>query len=196
MQTQFTEQESLATIQNMIDNAQRRFQEKGEIAILWGWLVFATSILHFVMIKFQLLDPAYVWTVWPVMSVIGLFFQYRIIKKKKQVQESMTYQDRSMIFIWSGIMILYLFTLVLVFSGQINWSVTYGFFLVIFGMGSFITGGLIKSTPFIIGGLLGVPIGILAVYTSNEYILLLMALGMLCFNLIPGYMLKSANSSS
>ena len=196
MNTQFTEQESLATIQNMIDNAQKRFKEKGEIAILWGWLVFGTSILHFLMIKFQLVDPAYAWIVWPLMSAIGLTFQYRIIKKQRKSQEAMTFQDSAMIYLWSGIMILYLFVLFLVFSGHINWSVTYGLFLVTFGMGSFITGGLIKSTPFIIGGLMGIPIGILAVYTSNEYILLLMALGMLCFNLIPGYLLKASHSDS
>ncbi len=196
MNTQFTEQESLATIQNMIDNAQGRFQEKGELAILWGWLVFITSIVHFSLLKFNLVSPNYAWIVWPLMSVIGLFFQYRILKKKSETQQSMTFQDRSMIYLWSAITILYLFVLVLVLSSHINWAVSYGLFLVIFGMGSFITGGIIRFTPLVIGGLVGIPIGLFAIYAPIEYIQLFMAAGVLSFNLIPGYLLKAAHSDS
>jgi len=81
-------------------------------------------------------------------------------------------------------------------GSHINWSVSYGLFLILFGMGAFITGGIIKFKPLILGGLLGLPIGLLAVYSSVEYIQLYMALGVVCFNLIPGYMLKAAHSNA
>jgi len=194
MENGFSKQESLDTIQRMVANAQRRFQEKGEITILWGWLVMLTSLAHYLILKFQWISGKYAWLVWMVMLVVGFVLQYRIIRKKSRERQYTTYYDRTMAFLWSGVMLVYLFILYLSFSGQINWQTAYALFFMIFGAATYITGGIIKSTPFIAGGLMGIPLGIIALSVPGEYLLLLMAAAMIVFNLIPGYWLKMKNS--
>ncbi len=194
MNTEMTQQESLANIQEMIVNAKSRFQEKGELFILWGWLTVITSIIHFILIKFNIVNPSYAWLVWILMAIIGNFFQYRFLKKKESKQQSKTILDTALSSLWIGVMIVFLFTTFYAFSGQINWNIAYGFYLAMFGLGSFVTGGMIKFKPLIIGGLLSVVLGGFSAFINVEYILPLMALGIIVSYLIPGYMLKQAHS--
>jgi hypothetical protein len=194
MNTQMTHQESLATIQNMIDNAKSRFQENGELFILWGWLAVITSMTHFVLIKFDFVSPEYAWVVWILMAIVGNFFQYRFLKKKESRQAYKTILDIALSSLWMGIMIVFLFTTFYAFSGQINWNIAYGFYLAMFGLGSFVTGGMIKFRPLMTGGFLSVVLGGFSAFVNVEYILPLMALGITVSYLIPGYMLKRQNA--
>ncbi len=196
MKNKFNQQDSFETIQTMIGNAKIKFKEKGELFILWGWLSFSASLLHFILLYFQLVDVKYAWIVWPVMSVIGLFFQVRYIKSKEKQQSSVTYFDITMKFLWIGISFLYFFTLVLVISGQINWVSATAIFIAIFGMGSFITGGILKFKPLILGGIVAIIIAVGTSFAPYLYIFPLMAASMLAGYLIPGYMLKKSNSST
>ncbi len=194
MDTQITEKESLLIIQTMINNAQRKYQEKGELFIMWGWLVFFTSLIHYSLLRFHLVAGQYAWIVWPLMGISGMIFQYRFLKRKKQQEKRTTLYDLAMTYLWSGIGLLYFFILVLALSGRMNWSMAYGLFLGIFGIGNFISGGMLKYKPLIWGGIAGILIGFVTVFASIEYILLLMAAGVVCMDLVPGYMLKKKNS--
>ncbi len=194
METQMTEKESIAIIQSMISNAQRKYQERGELYILWGWLAFIASLLHYSLLRFHLVAGQYAWLVWVVMAITGMFFQFRFLKKKRRQEKSVTLYGLAMTFLWSGIGLLYFFILFLALSGRMSWPMAYGLFLGIFGIGNFISGGMLKFKPLIWGGIAGLLIGFVTVFAPLQYILLLMAAGIVCINLIPGYMLKKKNS--
>ena len=44
----FSPKDSLLLIDSMINQAKNRFSENGFLYLLWGWVIFACAIFHFV----------------------------------------------------------------------------------------------------------------------------------------------------
>src|SRR3978361_766698 len=89
-ETQMTEAESLSIITAMINHAKNRFSENGHLYLLWGWVVFACSIAHFLCIKFQWMQhPEIVWSgTW-----LAVIYQIIFLSKQKKKEKVRTYTD-------------------------------------------------------------------------------------------------------
>lgn len=73
-----TEQESLRIIQQMIDTAKKEQKDDGKGWIVWGWTLFAISILTYFNIQFNWFDTSFFWNVFGVL--VAIYFVYHLFK--------------------------------------------------------------------------------------------------------------------
>lgn len=68
MQEDFSKNDSLRLIEQMISAAKNDHRENGQGWLLWGWLLFGASILSALLV--QIKQTQYIGWVWAVMTVI------------------------------------------------------------------------------------------------------------------------------
>ena len=86
----FSPQQSLQLIESMINRAKDKYAEDGFMYLLWGWLVFACSIMQFVLL--HVFGYTYHYIVW--LATIPVFiYQAYYVKKKRRRQKAVTYAD-------------------------------------------------------------------------------------------------------
>jgi hypothetical protein len=188
METKLTQQESLKIIQEMIATSKNNLKDNSFFYLLWGWLVLAASLLHFVLFE---INWEYSWLPWPVLMTIGgiisMIAGYRLGKKAKVV----SHVDKMVIYLWWSFLIVILLFLLMTGLQKINWTVAHSLIIIMYGMGTFVSGGVLKFKPLIIGGIACWIIAIATFFVESQYNLLLIALSIIIAYLIPGYMLKS-----
>ena len=70
-------------------------------------------------------------------------------------------------------------------------DVAYPFILILYGIGTFISGNILRFPLLIAGGIACWVLSLISFYVSFEYQLLLIALAVLLSYIIPGHVLKS-----
>ena len=188
MKTEFNENDSLMLIQEMIENSKARLGESSFFFLLWGWLVLLASIIHFILLMTGYANP---WLPWPVMMVIGgivASVKGRKINREKQVK---TYLDSTMSYLWLGFVFTLFFILFFAGYGKISWSMSNILIVTLYGMGSFVSGGILKFRPLILGGIASWVIAVVSVFLAPEYTILSIAVSIVIAYLVPGYMLRT-----
>lgn len=192
MEKEFNETESLALIQEMIENSKARLGESSFFFLLWGWLVLIASLLHFILLftGFQ-----YPYLPWPVVMAIGGIVAgiagYRM-KKRSGIK---TYLGTSMKYLWLSFAVTMFFILFSAGLGKITWEMSNVLIIALYALGTFATGGIIKFKPLIIGGIASWIIACASLFIAPQYTLLSIALSIVIAYLIPGYLLKSKEKS-
>jgi hypothetical protein len=193
MEKQFDEQLSLKIIAEAIENAKSNFKDNGFFYLLWGWLVLCASLLEYGLLQFT--STPYHWLGWPIMMTVGGIvsgvYGYRL-GKKATVK---TIIDTSMIYLWSGFLISLLIIIVIGIINHTSWLMLNPLIIVLYGLGTFVSGGILKFKPLIVGGILAWLIAIVTFFTKSEVQLLLMAAAIIVSYLVPGYMLKHRNDN-
>lgn len=72
-----------------------------------------------------------------------------------------------------------------------GWANGYPFFILFYGLGTFISGKLLQFTPLVIGGIFNWVLAIACVFVPFDYQLLLAAAAILTSYIIPGYLIKT-----
>lgn len=176
-----TDKESLDIIMNMINQAHVNIRQSSFHLLLWGWIIFAASIGHFILLKFTHIEhPEYAWALTLPGMVISMVYGSIIGKKAKTI----TYADRLYMLVWLAF-IISLFIL-LVFTGEKGMPVI----LLLTGFATFMSGAILKFTPLIASGILFWLFAILSFIIDNEYIQLVSGISVLTGYLVPGYMLN------
>lgn len=181
----FDEQQSLKLIEQMIENAKAEVRDDGFHYLLWGWLVLASSLIHFALLNFT--DIWYFWLPWPVLMPMGGIIGWIYGWKRQQEARVQTYFDRVMRYLWGGFVIALLIFLFLTIQYEptlITPSV-----MVLIGLATFVSGGCLKFKPLVIGGIFGWGMAIVGVLFP-AWQLLLLALTVLVGYLVPGYILR------
>ena len=193
METQFTEQQSIKVIHEMIENTKAKFRDNGFFYLLWGWLVLIASISHFIMMN---LGYEYAWLPWPVMMIGGGIVSgiagYRL-GKKASVK---TFFDTAIVSLWYAFTITLFIILVASGVGRISWDTANVLIIALYGLGTFISGSMMKFKPLILGGIFSWILAIVGLFLSSYYSLPLVAISIIVAYLIPGYMLKSRAKSN
>ena len=188
MEKQFNEKESLILIQKMIENSKDRLGESSFFYLLWGWLVFFSSLAHFVLLFAGFKYP---YLPWPVMMFAGGITAgiagYRM-KSKTRVK---TYLETTLKYLWISFTITLFIILFCAGLGKISWEISNILIIALYGLGTFASGGIIKFKPLIIGGIASWVIAAISLFIAPEYTLLSIAVSIVIAYLIPGYMLKS-----
>jgi len=191
MEKQIDEQMSLQIITEAIENAKSKFRDNGFFYLLWGWLVLAASLLQYGLIQFS--STPYHWVGWPVIMTIGGtasgIYGYRL-GKKSTVR---TFIDTSMIYLWIGFTISLLLLIVVAVVNQISFQLVNPIIIVLYGLGTFVSGGILKFKPLIIGGLISWIIAFVSFSMQADVQLLLLAASIIVAYLVPGYLLKYRN---
>jgi len=69
-----TQSESLQLIEKMITRAREDEKDSGSGWIIWGWLLFLASILHYLMILIDIRKSQLVWVIFGVISLLLVAF--------------------------------------------------------------------------------------------------------------------------
>lgn len=188
MEIKFNEQDSLRVIHEMIENSKAKISDNGFFYLLWGWLVLIASISNFILLKIGFEQA---WLPWPILmiggGVISGIAVYRIGKKAKVI----TFFDKAIIYLWYGFVVTLIIILVTANFGRMSWTVTNTLIIALYGLGTFVSGGILKFRPLIFGGVFCWIISLVTLFIPELYSLLMVALSIIVAYLIPGYMLKA-----
>ena len=187
----FSPQQSLQLIQSMIDKTKQDISNNGIYFMVWGWLTFIACTGQFIL-KHIYNYPKHYYVWWVV--IIGVIFSIYYSIREEKKQKVKTYVSESIKYLWIGMGIAY-FVLSMIFV-KIGWDKPiFPFFIMLYGLGTFISGNIIKFRPLVIGGILALALAIGAVYVQYDYQMLFGAAAILISYIIPAYMLRAKKQS-
>lgn len=188
MKDQLTHEESLSLITEMISQAKRNVAQGGgsNHILLWGWTIAFANFGHYALDYFGFGAPYMIWLITIPTAIAS------IIMGRRMGQSGVVgHIDRVYGKVWLAAGVGIVISLAMMQKIGFNHN---GVILVIAGMGMFITGSLLKFRPIMIGSFV---LWIAAIISFNLPIMqqyLLSGAAIVLGYLVPGYMLKKAES--
>lgn len=188
-QEKFSQTEALNVIEEMVNSSRYKMKDEAKYFLLWGWMVFAAAVLHFIIINLGVENN---WIVWPVMMGLAIVIYGIMIWTSKDEKRAVTYIDRINRYLWLGFFGPLIIT---IFVGiHVSWFAAYPFFMAIYGWSAIVSGGILKFKPLVWGGIASCLLGALTLFVPDIYILLMLALAVLFGFIIPGHVLSRAEA--
>jgi hypothetical protein len=188
----FSPEESLRLIQSMITKTKQDISDKSIYFLVWGWITFIAFTAQFVLKHIYNYEKHYmVW--W--LTVVGIVFSIYYSSKENKNRKVRTYVGDSIKYLWIGMGIAY-FVLSMILS-KYGWDkIVFPFFIMLYGLGTFISGSIIQFRPLVIGGIIAFGLAVGAAYIEYDFQMLFGAAAILVSYIIPAYMLRSKNKHS
>ncbi|MEP7375502.1 MAG: hypothetical protein ABI675_19040 [Chitinophagaceae bacterium] len=185
----FSPQESIRLIQSMITKTKQDISDKSIYFLIWGWITFIGCTGQFVLKHIYNYEKHYqVW--W--LTLVGIVFSIWYSRKEEKNPQVRTYIGDSIKYLWVGLGICY-FVLSMILS-KTGWdNDVFPFFIMLYGLGTFISGNIIQFRPLVIGGVLAWALAIGSLYANYDYQMLFGAAAILVSYIIPAYMLRLKN---
>jgi hypothetical protein len=185
-QKDFSPQDSLKVIQSMLEKTREDFSSDDIYFLIWGWITFIACTGQFVLKNIFNYPKHYL--VWWIVLVGVAFTLYYSIKEEK-TSRAKTYISESMKWLWIGMGITY-FVLSMILS-KTGWGNTvFPFYILLYGLGTFVSGCFIRFKPLVIGGICAWGLAIVCVFLDYDYQMLAAAAAILVSYIIPAYMLR------
>ncbi|RTL58648.1 MAG: hypothetical protein EKK37_09980 [Sphingobacteriales bacterium] len=181
----FSPQQSLQVIQSMISKTRQNFHDNSKYFLLWGWLATIAISGQFVLKVIFHYEKFF--QVWFILFIGIALSNYWMIKdgKKEKVK---TYVGESMSNLWLGMAISF-FVLSMLFV-KMGWYYCYPFFIMMYGLGTFVSGKILQFTPFVIGGILAWVLSIVSAWFDFDYQMLFAVAALLISYIIPAHLLR------
>lgn len=185
---QLSNEKSLEIIHQMINQAKTNITDSGLSWLLWGVMLFITSIATYFFIYIDSKNIFLAWNVFGGVTIILLMFN--IFRPKKKLIR--TYVDDILKMVDIGF-IVSLFSIIISINLAVSPSSGFGFFLMIFAFLMLIKGGAIRSRSLMVGAAVNWA-GAIAIFIVKEfkYDMLIMAGAVLVGYIIPGLLLRAA----
>lgn len=182
----FSPEQSLQLIQSMISKTKQNMSDNSIYFLIWGWLTFIAFIGQFILKHILEYEKHYmVWLV-VILGIILSVFQGRKEKKKMRAK---TWVGENMSHLWAGMGISF-FVLSMIIS-RMGWgTVVYPFFIMLYGLGTFVSGNFLQFRPLIIGGVIAWILAVASTWVSYDYQMLFAAAAILFSYIIPAYLLR------
>jgi len=201
-----SEKESLELISRMIYTAKESFHDTGIGAMMWGAVIAICALVRLSEIHFDFRLPFDIY----LLTLAAIIPQIFITIREKKLRKAKSYDDIYMDYIWLGFGIC-IFLLIhvnnTIFSNWDLWADEYRrltgnkpsfrfyeyvapFFLMLYGLTTFITGAACKFKPMFWGGIFCWLCCIAAVYTTVKIDLLLTAASALLAWFVPGLIME------
>ncbi len=187
---------NMKIIEDMMYTARKEVKDNGAFFLLWGWLVFIAAIGQ-VVIHWLGLDKAYPLSsnvsidmgsiTWMILMPLGGILSIIISRKQSKTEKVKTWFDDVMKYLWiafGAVLFIVLFAM-----GYLNVNL-YPIVIALYGLGLFVTGGILKFRPLVIGGIICWTLAMVALFVSNENATICLALSVLIGYIVPGYILK------
>jgi surface polysaccharide O-acyltransferase-like enzyme len=182
----FDAKESLSLITSMIETTKASISDSSHYYLLWGWMVFAgCSIQYILLVIVKYPQHYYAWFVTPIALLVFFIMLFRD-KRKQKVK---TFISEASGYVWSAVGFSFL-PLSFIFS-KIGWQYSFPFYILLYGIGTYISGGLLNFKPLRIGGAICLLLAAFTPYVAYEHQILLTALAILISYIIPGHMLRN-----
>lgn len=183
--------DSIALIHSMIRKTRSSLSANRFYFLFWGWVVFAALLAQFVLKV--LVGVAWHYQVWWV--IVPAVLVTILYSRRHQRSGARTYVGESMGHLWMGIGICFFVMSFLVNSIPDGYRYLFPFYVMFYGLGTFISGRLLQFRPLVIGGLLNWALAIACTFVSYDYQMVLTAIAILTSYIIPGYLLKDKSAS-
>lgn len=179
----FSSEQSLQLINEMIGKAKRSYTTKGIASMVWGSLIIFCSMVTWIQVKFNFTIGFEIWWLLMLALIPQIYFSIKEKKDKKFVG----HDEQTVSYVWITFTICIFITSF--YNSKYDSESSTTLIMMMYGIPTFITGGIFKFKPMIIGGIICWMISILSMYTSFATDLLLMATCGLFAWLIPGIIL-------
>jgi len=202
----FSPEQSLQLIQSMINKAKDACHDTGIAAIMWGAVIAICSLVRLSELHFEYRLPFDIY----LLTIVAVIPQIYFSVKEKKERKVKTYDDAFMDSLWLGFGIcifLMIFTTSVMYS---QWNPVAGeyrkltgtefpfrlyefnssFFLLLYGLPTFVTGVSMKFKPMLWGGLLCWVSCVVTIYTPIKIDLILVALSSFFAWLVPGIIME------
>lgn len=188
----FSPKDSLQVIQSMIEKTKQDISDNSIHFLVWGWITFLACLGQFIL-KHIFEYPRH-YMVWCIVFIGIIFSNYQAYRDRKKSRVK-TYIGESIKYLWLGMVIAY-FVLSLILT-KIGWgNPVFPFFIMLYGLGAYVSGSIIQFRPLIIGGLIASALAIVSAWADYDYQMLFGAAAVLISYIIPAYILRARKSSS
>ncbi len=170
----------------MIQRAQHRLSDDGSQYLLWGWVVLIASLTQYALMHTAYADySAFAWLLLPVGGV-GAF----LLGRRTAQRAARTHLDRVVGVLWTAVGAAIGLTFAITFR-QAHYQVTYPILLVLYGVGLFTSGGLLRFRSLQFGGGACWGLAMVCAQLGFENQLLCLAAGVLVGYIVPGFILRA-----
>ena len=188
----FSPQESLRLIQTMIEKTRQDMGNDTGYFLLWGWITLVACVGQFVLKNVFHYEKHYL--VW-LLIIPGIIISTYMGIKEQRTKKANTYIGESMKYLWMGMGISF-FVLSFIL-GRLGWNNNvFPFFMLLYGLGTFVSGQFLQFKPLIFGGVAAWALAIVSGYFNYDYQMLFAAAAILVSYIIPAYMLRNKNNHS
>jgi hypothetical protein len=188
----FSPEQSLQLIQSMISKTKQDMSDNAIYFLVWGWITFIAFIGQYILLSIVKYEKHYL--VWWLITPGIVFSIWQGIKDKKKPKVK-TYVGESMKYLWMGMGISF-FVLSVILT-KIGWGTSvFPFFILLYGLGTFVSGNFLQFKPLIIGGFIAWMLAIGAVFVQYEYQMLFGAAAILFSYILPALLLRSRNKTA
>jgi membrane-associated HD superfamily phosphohydrolase len=195
--TNFDEQKSIQTIQEMLQVSKRKFQSDGILMILWGWIMSVNYLTDY-LLRISNVHYEVKWYVKIFLLVLILcgfaFTLFYIFKQRKKVR---TYNSVSLRYVWVSMFFSLVLVNVIQFRvlQEINFELQHPIFMVIIAFATVVTGGILRYQLIVYGGISFALLALISSRMPLESQLLMESIAWLIAFVIPGHILYSKRKS-
>jgi hypothetical protein len=178
-------EKSLAIIHEMISKAKVNLTDDGLGWLLWGTLIFLSSLSTFVLIEIGYNNIWIGWNIFGLLAIVML--SYRFLRKK--TNSVRTYVDDVLRYVDIGFLVS-LFIIIFSINISRNPNIGFGYFLMLYGFLMIVQGGVMQFRPLMIGAIVNW-LGAIAIFINPvlKYDMLITAAAVLIGYIIPGLLL-------
>ena len=177
--------ESLDIISDAIQKTKENIKEQNFYYLLWGWFASIAAILNYLILNFTTFQ--YDFLPWAVLMPLGGLVSVFYSIKHRTHKSYETYLNQFLKYVW---IVLGISFIVAVFASlilEVNPTI---FVLLIAGIGTLISGLIMKFNPLIWGGILFFVFALTSLFFEDSYKLLIFAIAIIIGYLIPAYILR------
>ena len=183
--------ESLELIGRMIENTRSRIvRNSGRPLLAWGYAtVLTTLVVWGAVVGFQ--DPRWNF-LWLLLPVLGWLLMW-LMRGKRTEGEARTFVDRVIGNVWFVMGLTAMFVSLLTLFTPIRLPILF-IILLIMGMGTAVTGLIIRFTPAVAGGATAIVLAPLTMLVGNMWQPLLFIVGFVVMMIVPGHILNHTSN--
>lgn len=191
MEENFSPQQSLQLIQSMIEKTKANISHNRIYFLVWGWLSFIGITGQFLLkVVLHYRHHYYIWLI----TLVGVAFSIGYTAKNRRQGQTRTYIGEAMGYLWSGMAVAFFvlsFIITFLPVEKTGWLFCYPFFILLYGLGTFVSGRILQFTPLVAGGVFNWVLACAAVFFPFDYQLLFAAAAILTSYIIPGHLLRA-----
>ncbi|MBS1946691.1 MAG: hypothetical protein JST47_02895 [Bacteroidetes bacterium] len=185
-ENEFSPEQSLKLITSMIETTKNSICDNSIYFLLWGWgILIACAVQYYMKAILNNPNNGMAWLIIPVLVVLQIF----LVFKRRGKAKVKTFISDASAYLWTAIGFAYL-AMAFIFA-KTGWEYCSSFYIILYGMGTFVSGQFIKFRPLIIGGIICLPLAIAAVYVDFDSRILILGLSILVSYIIPGHLLRA-----
>jgi hypothetical protein len=181
-----SEAESMQLITSMINKAKNRFNENGFLYLLWGWVVLGCCLAQFIIV--QIFDSSQGYLVW-ILTWVVVIYQIIYLRRRKQKDFVQTYTGEITAYIWIAFVIAIAVSVFVCIQFEQQQLIN-PVILVLYGIPVFLSGGLLKFSALIYGGIFCWLLAFISPFVNPNYQVLLIGAAITVAWIIPGYLLR------